>query len=122
MKLLASYIVSHIYDIYAFVAGAMTVAAMMYIKVPVKRMIRNIVGKRIEKKLELEEQRALLIRRSNACLIVMVFLLAIVAFAILILLSPLMHFSWQSSIMAGVFALCIYAFVEQVSRPGKNRD
>jgi len=122
MRLLASYIVSHIYDIYSIVAATMVVAAMMYIKVPVKRKIRGIVNNRIKKNPDLEDKRSLLIRRGNMSLIIMVFPLAIVAFAVLILLSPYMHFSWQSSFMAGVFALCIYAFLEQVSKPSENKD
>lgn len=120
MRLLLSYIMSHMYDIHAIVAGAMVVAAMMYIKTPVKQKIRDIVDAAIEKNAKREQKRELLIKRGNICLIILVFPLSIVAFSILSILSPFISFSWQSAVMTGVFALCIYAFIEQVSNPAED--
>ena len=122
MRLFFSYIMSHMYDIHAIVAGAMVVAVMMYIKAPIKKRIKDFVKLAIEKKPELAEKRELMIKRGNSILIVLVFPLAVVAFSALVIISPFIFFSWQSSIMAGVFALCIYAFIEQVSKPGEKKD
>lgn len=121
MRIFLSYIMSHMYDIHAIVAGAMVVAAMMYIKVPVKKKIKALVDVTVQRKPEQEQNRATLEKRGNASLIVCVFPLAVAAFWILSVLSPFIIFSWQSSAMAGVFALCIYAFIEQVSEPVEER-
>ncbi len=122
MRVLMSYILSHMYDIHAIVAGAVVVAAMMYIKVPVKKKIRVLVDTVIKKNPNIAEKRSLLIRRWNFILIIIVFLLSTVIFATLACISPFIEFAWPSSFMAGVFALCIYAFVEQVSRSSEKRN
>jgi len=114
MRLFFSYIRSHMYDIHAFIAGVMVVATMMRIKLSVKRRICTIVDAFIKKNPKLNRKRALLIKRGNISLLILVFPLGVVAFSMLVIISPFVFFSWQSSIMAGVFALCIYAFLEQV--------
>ena len=120
MRLLFSYIMSHMYDIHAIIAATVVVAAMSYIKVPVKRILACMVERRVEKNIKLEKKKGLLLRRYNLLLIVMVFVLSVPVFAILSILSPFISFSWQSAVMTGVFALCIYAFIEQVSNPAED--
>ena len=120
MRLLLSYIMSHMYDIHAIIAATVVVAVMSYIKVPVKRILACMVERRVEKNIKLEKKKGLLLRRYNLLLIV--FVLSVPVFTILSILSPFIQFSWQSSLMTGVFALCIYAFIEQVSEPVTNAD
>ena len=122
MRLLLSYIMSHMYDIHAIVAGAVVVAVMMCIKAPIKRKNRNTVDTKLERKPELLEKRGIMLRRRNFILILMVFPLAIAAFWVLSVISPFVSFSLQTSVMTGVFALCIYAFIEQISEPGGEED
>ena len=122
MRLLLSYIKSHMYDIHAIVAGAVVVAMMMYIKAPIKRKNRNTVDAKLERKPELSQKRGIMLRRRNFILILMVFPLAIAAFWVLSVISPFVSFSLQTSVMTGVFALCIYAFIEQISEPGGEED
>lgn len=120
MRKFLSYIMSHMYDIHAIVAAAVVVAIMMYIKVPVKRKNRQILDAILERKPELTEKRQVMLKRRNFILIVMVFPLAAVTFFVLSIFSPFISFSLQSSVMAGVFALCMYAFLEQITVPGEE--
>lgn len=94
MRQLLSYINSHMYDIHALVAGFIVVAVMMYIKAPRKKMIRTLL----------------------------VFLLSMVSFWALSVVSPFVSFSWQSSVITGVFALCIEAVLEQISEPDVDEN
>lgn len=117
MTTFLSYLMSHMYDIHAIIAATVVVALMSYIKVPVKRKLADMAEYHRKKKGEAEEVMPLLLRRYHFLLIVLVFALSVPVFAVLSLLSPFIFFTWPSSLLTGVFALCIYAFLEQITKP-----
>lgn len=117
-----SYLMSHMYDIHAIIAAAVVVALMSYIKVPVKRKLADMAEHRRKKKGEAEEAMPLLLRRYHSLLIVLVFVLSVPVFAVLSLLSPFILFTWPSSLLTGIFALCIYAFWEQITEPSGREE
>lgn len=122
MRRLLSYINSHMYDIHAIIAGFVVVAIMMYLKAPIKKKIRTMVDAQVVKRPELLKKRNVMIRRWNSVLMLPVFLLSAVSFWALAVVSPFVSFSWQSSVMTGVFALCIYAVLEQVSESSEEEN
>ena len=115
MRKILSYAKSHIYELHAMVVAVIVIALMSVIKVPVKRKIVQAVDKKIREKPELAHKRKLMIKRRNIVLIVMTMLLAIVVFAFVAVVSPFIEFSFLMAVMSGVFALCGYAFLEQIT-------
>lgn len=115
MQRFFSYVKSHIYEIHALFVATFVVALMCLIKEPIKRKLVQSVDKKIQSKPELAQKRRNMVKRRNMLLIVLTMLLSFVAFALVALVSPLIEFSFPMAVMSGVFALCEYAFWDQIT-------
>uniref|UniRef100_UPI004055F7A7 hypothetical protein n=1 Tax=Acetatifactor sp. TaxID=1872090 RepID=UPI004055F7A7 len=115
MRKLLSYVKSHIYDIHAIIVSVIVFGCMMYIKKPIKKLLEQGVDRMMENNPRLVDKRKLYVKRANLLLILLTFILSIMGFGVVSLLSPFIDFSFQSAVMAGVYALCEYAFFEQVT-------
>jgi len=115
MRKLLSYAKSHIYEIHAIIAATIVVVLMFFVKGPIKRKVVLIVDKKIEEQPGLLERRDIMIRRGNMVLIVLVLCLSVLIFALLAVCSPFIAFSLPSAVLSGVFALCEYAFLDQIT-------
>jgi len=115
MRKILSYAKSHIYDLHAILTGTIVFVAMQFIKKPVKKYNEQYVDRLLKSKPHLMPKRDLYLKRCNMILIFMVMALAIFMFAIVALISPVVEFSAQSAIMSGVYALCEYAFMDQIT-------
>ena len=115
MRRLFSYIKSHIYDIHAILAATFAVFLLYLIKKPIKKYLESCLDKWLQKYPEKKEKRELYRKRYNMILIVLAIVMSFVLFGILSVLSPMIHFSVQSALMSGVFALCEYAFIDQIT-------
>lgn len=104
MRKILSYFKSHIYDIHSLMVGVFLVMVILFLKKPLR------------KKLTGKNEHTL---KWKIILLLMLFLVAIVCFALVSLISPFVDFSLQSGIMSAVYALCGNAFIEQVM-PGRN--
>lgn len=115
MRRLLSYAKSHLYEIHALFAATFVVVLMSFIKEPIKRKILQSVDKKIQAKPELAQKRRLMVKRRNMLLILLTMLLSFVAFTLMAMASPLIEFSFPTAVMSGVFALCEYAFWDQIT-------
>ena len=115
MRRLFSYIKSHIYDIHAILAATFAVFLLYLIKKPIKTYLESCLDKKLQKHPEKKEKRELYRKRYNMVLIMLAVVMSFVFFGILSVLSPMIHFSVQSALMSGVFALCEYAFIDQIT-------
>ena len=115
MRKLLSYAKSHIYEIHALLVATAVVVLMYLIKGPIKRVIVQSVDRKLEKKPQLADEREMMIRRRNMLLILLTLLLSFGLFVLVALISPLVEFSLSTAIMSGVFALCEYAFWDQIT-------
>lgn len=115
MRKLLSYAKSHIYELHALLVATFVVVLMGFIKEPVKRKIVQSVDKKIQLKPELTQKRKRMVKRRNMLLIVLTMILSFFVFALVALVSPLIEFSFPTAVMSGVFALCEYAFWDQVT-------
>lgn len=115
MRRLLSYAKSHLYEIHALFAATFVVVLMNFIKEPMKRKIVHSVDKKIQFKPELANKRRIMVKRRNMLLIVLTMLLSFTVFTLVALVSPLIDFSFPTAVMSGVFALCEYAFWDQIT-------
>lgn len=115
MQKLLSYAKSHIYEIHALLVATAVVVLMYLVKGPIKRAIVQSIDRKLEQKSELADERDIMIKRRNMLLILLTMLLSFGLFALVALISPLIKFSLSSAIMSGVFALCEYAFIDQIT-------
>lgn len=115
MRRIMSYAKSHIYDMHAVVAGTIVFGLMQFIKKPIKKYTEGCVDRAIEKRPQLSSKRRMLVKRCNMILIVLTMVLSFAVFALLAAVSPVIHFSFQSAVMGGVYALFEYAIAEQFS-------
>ncbi len=115
MHKILSYAKSHIYEIHALMVATFVVVLMSFIKVPIKRKIVQSVDRTIAGRPELIEKRRRMIKRRNMWLIVFTMLLSFGAFSLVALISPIIQFSFPTAVMSGVFALCEYAFWDQIT-------
>jgi len=115
MRKILSYVKSHLYEIHALLTATFVVVLMSFIKEPIKRKIVQSVDKKIQAKPELAQKRRLMVKRRNMLLIVLTMFLSFVAFTLVALVSPLIEFSFPTAVMSGVFALCEYAFWDQIT-------
>ena len=115
MRKLLSYAKSHLYEIHALFAATFVVVLMSFIKEPIKKIIVQSVDKKIKKKPDLMQKRRIMVRRRNMLLIMLTMLLSFIVFALVALVSPLIKFSFPTAVMSGVFALCEYAFWDQIT-------
>lgn len=115
MRKILSYAKSHIYELHAIIAATIVVVLMSLIKGPIKKQIVKAVDRRLETRPEYSDRRELIIKRCNMLLIVLTMCLSVIVFGVLAVLSPLIEFSFPSAVMSGVFALCEYAFLDQIT-------
>lgn len=115
MRKILSYTKSHIYEIHALIVATIVVVVMYLIKKPIKRKIVQSVERKLELKPGISDDRDILIRRRNMVLILLVLILSFGLFTLVALVSPLIEFSLPSAVMSGVFALCEYAFWDQIT-------
>jgi len=115
MRKLLSYAKSHIYELHALLVATFVVVLMGFIKEPIKRKIVQSVDKKIQSKPELTQKRKRMVKRRNMLLIVLTMILSFFVFALVALVSPLIEFSFPTAVMSGVFALCEYAFWDQIT-------
>lgn len=115
MRKILSYAKSHIYELHALLVATFVVVLMSLIKEPIKRKIAQSVDKKIQSKPELAKKRGIMVKRGNMLLIVLTMLLSFVVFTVVALVSPLISFSFSTAVMSGVFALCEYAFWDQIT-------
>ncbi|MBQ8798853.1 MAG: hypothetical protein IJZ55_04735 [Lachnospiraceae bacterium] len=115
MHKILSYAKSHIYELHALLVATFVVVLMSLIKGPIKRKLVQSVDRKIAKRPKLAGKRKKLIRRKNMHLIYLTMLLSIGVFALVAKLSPLIDFSFPTAVMSGVFALCEYAFFDQIT-------
>ena len=116
MHLLLSYCKSHIYELHALLAATIVFFLMFPIKKPLKEQIRQWVDKKAQQNQKWQKNRRLYTKRCNMIILVLAFLLSVVVFAMLSLVSPLIEFSVFMAGMSGVFALVEYALFEQLWR------
>lgn len=115
MHKILSYAKSHIYELHALLVATFVVVLMSLIKGPIKRKLVQSVDRKIAKRPKLAGKRKKLIRRKNMLLIYLTMLLSIGVFALGAKVSPLIEFSFPTAVMSGVFALCEYAFFDQIT-------
>lgn len=115
MQRILSYAKSHIYEIHALLVATFVVVLMSFIKKPIKREIVQSVDRKIAEKPELADKRNVMIKHGNMLLILMTMLLSFGVFTLVALGSPIIRFSFPTAVMSGVFALCEYAFWEQIT-------
>ncbi len=115
IKIILSYAKSHIYEIHALLVATFVVVLMSLIKEPIKKKLAQSVDKKIQSKPELVSKRRMMMKRRNMLLIVLTMFFSFVAFALAALISPLIEFSFPTAVMSGVFALCEYAFWDQIT-------
>ena len=115
MHKILSYAKSHIYEIHALFVATFVVVLMSFIKEPIKRKIAQSVDNKIQSKPELVRKRKRMVKRRNMLLILLAMFLSFVVFALLAIVSPLIDFSFPTAVMSGVFALCEYAFWDQIT-------
>ena len=115
MRKLLSYAKSHIYELHALLVATFVVVLMGFIKEPIKRKIVQSLDKKIQSKPELTQKRKRMVKRRNMLLIVLTMILSFFVFALVALVSPLIEFSFPTAVMSGVFALCEYAFWDQIT-------
>jgi len=115
VRKILSYAKSHIYELHALFVATAVVVLMYLIKGPIKRVIVESVDRKLELNPELADERDILIRRRNMVLILLTLIFSFVLFVLVALISPLIKFSLSSAIMSGVFALCEYAFIDQIT-------
>lgn len=115
MRKILSYAKSHIYEIHALLVATFVVMLMSFIKELIKRKIVQSVDKKIQYKPELTHKRRIMVKRRNMILIALTMVLSVVVFALVALVSPLIAFSFPTAVMSGVFALCEYAFWDQIT-------
>lgn len=115
MRKILSHIRSHIYDVHAIFAATLTVFIMYLIKKSLKRGLEHYIDKQIQNYSDRETKRGIYYKRYNLLLIVLAMCIAFVIFSVLSFVSPMIHFSFQSAIMSGIFALCGDAFFFQIT-------
>lgn len=115
MHIFLSYAKSHIYELHAAIVAVVTIFTMYQIKAPIKRRVVEKVDSMLLKSPEKEKKRRIYIQRGNGVLIFLAMVLAFLFFSIVALISPLIHFSVETGIMSGVFALAGYAFWDQIT-------
>lgn len=115
MRKILSYAKSHMYEIHALLVATAVVVLMYLIKGPIKKTIVKSVDRKLEMRPDLADERDVLIRRRNMLLILLTMLLSFGLFALVALVSPLVEFSLSTAVMSGVFALCEYAFFDQIT-------
>lgn len=122
MRKIFSYAKSHIYELHAILVATVVVVLMFIIKEPIKRWVAKRVDKKIVGRPELAEKRRLLIRRGNMLLIVLTMVLSVLIFTGAALVSPFIEFSIWSAVLSGIFALCEYAFLDQITFDIKEEE
>lgn len=115
MRKLFSYAKSHIYELHAILVATFVVVLMFLIKGPIKKRVEKNVDKKIARRPELADKRRSMIRRGNTVLIVLTMLLSVAVFAAAAWISPFIEFSLSSAVLSGIFALCEYAFLDQIT-------
>lgn len=115
MRKILSYAKSHIYEMHALLVATFVVVLMSLIKEPIKKKLVQSVDRKLESRPELVSKRKVLIHRKNMLLILLTVLLSFITFALVALVSPLIEFSFPTAVMSGVFALCEYAFWDQIT-------
>lgn len=122
MRKILSYAKSHIYELHAILVATVAVVLMFFIKKPLKKWIAKQVDNRIVRNPELSENRRILIRRGNLLVIVLTMLLSFGLFWVASMISPLIEFSFPTAVLSGVFALCEYAFLDQITFDIRDED
>lgn len=122
MHRIFSYAKSHIYELHAILVATVAVVLMFLIKRPIKNWIERHVDNRIVRNPELSENRRILIRRGNLLVIVLTMLLSFGLFGVASMISPLIDFSFPTAVLSGVFALCEYAFLDQITFDIRDED
>lgn len=120
MRIFLSYAKSHIYDIHAALVAVITIIAMYYIKRPIKQRNEKHVDEMLARNSGLESKRSLYLKRANFVIIPLTVVVAFGIFTIVSVISPLIHFSLETAVMSGAFALAGYAFWNQITF-GKRR-
>lgn len=111
---------SHLYDIYAALAGTLVFLCMLVIKKPIKRLTAEKAGKHFLRKAGGVQAADSILkeyvyrRRLNMVLPFLTEALGVVFFYGCARLGGQVEFSWGSALLAGVIAMAEYAFVEQV--------
>ena len=115
MRKILSYANSHRYELHALFVATFVVVLMSLIKEPIQRKLVQSVDKKIQSKPELAHKRKIMVKRRNMLLIVLAMVISFIASAWVALVSPLIEFSFPTAVMSGVFALCEYAFWDQIT-------
>ena len=113
MHLLLSYCKSHIYELHALLAATITFVVMFPLKQPIKDRIWCWVEKKTLENEKWKQRRLLYHKRGNMIILLLAFAIAGVLFALISVVSPLIHFSWYMTWMSGAFALTEYAVYDQ---------
>lgn len=122
MRKIFSYANSHIYEIHALFVATIVVVLMYLIKGFIKRIIVQSVDCKLKLRPELADKRDMMIKRRNMLLILLTLLFSFWLFALVALISPLIDFSFPTAVMSGVFALCEYAFLDQITFDIRDED
>ena len=113
MHLLLSYCKSHMYELHALLAATITFFLMFPLKQPIKDQIWCWVEKKTLENEKWKQRRLLYHKRGNMIILLLAFAIAGVLFALISVVSPLIHFSWYMTWMSGAFALTEYAVYDQ---------
>lgn len=113
-QLFLKYVASHIYDIYALLAGTLTLAIVMILKIPIKKLTGRLADQYAEKPGRGENRRKSVYKRLNGVLFVLVMAMGVLVFAITAIVSPQIVFSGGSAVLSGLIAIAEYEIIEQI--------
>lgn len=112
--LILKYVASHIYDIYALLAGTLTLAIVMILKIPIKGLTGRLAAQYAGKSGKSEGRRNLIYKRLNGVIFVLAMVTGILVFDITATISPQIVFSGGSAALSGFIAIAEYEIIEQI--------
>lgn len=113
-QLFLKYVASHIYDIYAFLAGTLTLAIVMILKIPIKKLTRRLADQYAGKPGRDENRRKSVYKRLNGVIFVLAMAVGVSVFAITAVISSQIEFSLGSAALSGLIAIAEYEIIEQI--------
>lgn len=112
------YVNSHMYDIYAILVGTLTLAIVIALKIPIKIYARRAADRYCwngtEKGEKQDKSWEQIYKRRNGLIFVLVFVVAIIMFAVVAQISPQIEFSMGSAVMSAIYAIAEYEIIDQV--------
>lgn len=115
-----SYCKSHIYELHALLAAAITFMVMQFIKSPIKVKITDWVSKKIEIDEKWMDNKKKYTKRAKSIIMIIAIAMSYFVFALISTLSPVIHYSKITAFLTAVFSIDIYAVYELITGGGKH--